>query len=39
MNVDQDETIREDVIEPAAEGESWLAEQVRLVALEDGFEI
>lgn len=36
MNVDQDETKFEDATEPAGEAESWLGEQVRLLALEEG---
>ena len=36
MNVDQDETMVDDMIEPAGESENWLAEQVRLLTLEEG---
>jgi hypothetical protein len=37
MTANEDEVVPEDAVEPSAEGDSWLAEQIRLLALEDGF--
>jgi hypothetical protein len=37
MTANEDERATEDALDPSAESDSWLAEQIRLLSQEDGF--